>query len=412
MQSQKSFSGLTAVLAICAAAFFLAGTATSQEKAQHFKLLHSFNGTDGLNAQAGLIFDAAGNLYGTTGDGGADSVGTAFELSRNAAGRWSETVLHNFGSHNLDATYPYAALLLDAEGNLYSTSNEGGAYGYGTVFELKRPAPGGTWNLTVLHSFNNTDGSAPWAPLIVDAAGNFYATTRSGGAYGNGTAFKLTHAADASWTETVLHSFGSGSDGSDAVGTLIFDAAGNLYGLTAFGGTYGLGTAFELSPTESAGWTETVLHNFGSGSDGSYPFTGGLVFDPAGNLYGSTTTGGTCGAGTVFEMTPVAGGSWTEQVLHDFGCTTDGVYTQTGVIRDAAGNLYGTSVLGGLYANGTVFELIPTAGGIWTENVLFNFDLTDGNGPQGLLFDAVGNLYSANSLGGRNDDGTVAEITP
>jgi uncharacterized repeat protein (TIGR03803 family) len=401
---------LTTVLAIFAATLFLTGIAASQERNYQFVYLHSFNGKTGMNPQAGLILDAAGNLYGTTGDGGANGVGTAFELSRTATGGWQETVLHSFGAFKFDATYPYSDLVFDAAGNLYSTSCGGGVYGYGTAFELS-PTTGDAWKMTVLHSFNNTDGNCPWAPLIFDAAGNLYGTTRYGATNNDGVAFELTPTAGGSWSETELYQF-TGSNGANPVGALIFDAAGNLYGTTQTGGSIGAGTAFELTPSGGGAWTEKILYNFGSGSDGSYVFTGGLIFDPAGNLYGTTYLGGTCGAGTVFELTPIAGGNWSEAVLHDFGCSDDGVYTQTGVIRDAVGNLYGTADLGGAYGAGMVFELTPSASGSWTEKVLINFDTTDGYAPEGsLVFDPAGNIYSTAGTGGHSgDDGTIFEL--
>src|ERR1019366_6634594 len=198
--------------------------------------------------------------------------------------------------------------------------------------------------------------------------------------------------------EQVLHSFGNGTDGNDPLGGLIFDASGNLYGTTLGGGTYGGGTVFELTPAGGGSWTETVLHNFDSnGTDGFTPYAG-LIFDSAGNLYGTTRWGGTYGGGTVFELTTAAGGGWTEQVLHSFDHNyTDGYYPQAGLIFDAAGNLYGTTSQGGTYVYwGTVFELTPAAGGDWTETVLHNFNQngTDGYYPEaGLIFDAAGNLY-------------------
>ncbi len=283
----------------------------------------------------------------------------------------------------------------------------------------------------VLFNFNRTDGAYTFAGLIFDAAGNLYGTTVGGGTYaycsdgyGCGTVFELTPTAGGGWTEQVLYNFGNGTDGVNPYDGLIFDAAGKLYGTTPNGGTYGYGTVFELTPTESGGWTETVLHSFCSQTDctdGEAP-QAGLIFDTLGNLYGSTTAGGTytsnCnyGCGTVFELTPTGGGAWTEQVLHSFGNGTDGYYPFAGLIFDAAGNLYGTTWAGGTYGWGTVFELTPTGGG-WTETVLhsFNDNGTDGILPEaGLIFDAIGNLYGTTPSGGAEGEygGTVFELTP
>src|SRR5271167_1758353 len=321
-----------------------------------------------------------------------------------AVTHWSDKVLHNFNDNGTDGYYPYASLIFDAAGNLYGTTSFGGAYGYGTVFELT-PTAGGGWTETVLHSFGNgTDGAEPYASLIFDAAGNLYGTTQYGGIYHVGTAFELTPTAGGGWTATVLYNFGSRSgSGTDGYwpSSLILDAAGNLYGTTQRGGTYSWGIAFELTPAGGS-WTETVLHSFGNGTDGLWP-QARLIFGATGNLYGTTQFGGTHGVGTVFELTPTADGGWTEQVLHNFGSSgTDGAFTQAGLIFDAAGNLYGTTFEGGSYILGTVFELTPTAGGGWTETVLHSFgNGTDGAYPYAsLIFDAVGNLYGTTQHGG------------
>src|SRR5271167_2135923 len=345
-----------------------------------------------------------------------------------AVTHWSDKVLHNFNDNGTDGYYPYASLIFDAAGNLYGTTSFGGAYGYGTVFELT-PTAGGGWTETVLHSFGNgTDGAEPYASLIFDAAGNLYGTTQYGGIYHVGTAFELTPTAGGGWTATVLYNFGSRSgSGTDGYwpSSLILDAAGNLYGTTQSGGTHGVGMVFELTPTADGGWTEQVLHNFGSsGTDGAFT-QAGLIFDAAGNLYGTTFEGGSYILGTVFELTPTAGGGWTETVLHSFGNGTDGAYPYASLIFDAVGNLYGTTQHGGTYnfcsgGCGTVFELTPTAGGDWTEQMLLNFNGTDGANPDvGLIFDAAGNLYGTTQSGGTYHNcnggfycGTVFELMP
>ncbi|MGA7459437.1 MAG: choice-of-anchor tandem repeat GloVer-containing protein [Candidatus Korobacteraceae bacterium] len=335
------------------------------------KVLYSFcaqtNCTDGEGPHAGLIFDAAGNLYGTTLSGGiygGYGAGTVFELTPTAGGGWTEQVLHSFGN-GADGLTLYSGLISDAAGNLYGTTYYGGTYGYGTAFELT-PAAGGGWTEGVLHNFTYYDGQQPWAGLIFDAAGNLYGTTYYGGLYlacpggasDCGTVFELMPGGGR-WGETILHNFGTGGDGFSPTAGLILDAAGNLYGTTNGGGTYNQygGTVFELTPGVG-GWTETLLHSFGNGTDGEAP-DGALVFDTAGNLYGTTGGGGTYGGGTVFELTPTVGGGWTEQVLHNFGNGVDGANPYTGLIFDAAGNLYGTTQSGGNHGAGTVFELTP-----------------------------------------------------
>jgi uncharacterized repeat protein (TIGR03803 family) len=367
MRGKRFSVGLKATLAVFTVTLFVTGIAASQEK-----VLHSFNKTDGANPYASLISDHAGNLYGTT----------------------------------------YA----------------GGAYGYGTAFEL-RPKSGGGWTEKVLHSFNNngTDGYNPYASLIFDASGNLYATTYYGGSgscingtvvVGCGTVFELTPQAGGSWKETVLHNFDdNGTDGFYPYAGLTFDSAGGLYGTTEWGGTGVYGTVFELTPAAGGSWTESVLHNFSdNGTDGYFP-EAGLIFDAVGNLYGTTEWGGTGVYGTVFELMPTAGGTWTETVLHNFSVNgTDGDLPLGGLIFDAAGNLYGTTYEGGVYdSDGTVFELTFTASGSWTETVLHNFDDNDVDGylPEGgLILDASGNLYGTTVAGGNLLKGTVFELTP
>src|SRR5664280_881041 len=262
----------------------------------------------------------------------------------------------------------------------------------------------------VLHSFNSndTDGTNPQAGLIFDAAGNLYGTTKNGGGPNDaGTVFELTPGAGGTWTEKVLWSFGTGTDGSDPFGALIFDAAGNLYGTTSLGGTSHSGIAFELTPAGGGTWTEKVLHTFGSGTDGVNP-QAGLTFDGAGNLYGTTNGGGTYNHGTVFELMPAGGGNWTESVAHSFGNGTDGAAPAAGLLLDGAGHLYGTTYLGGSYGGGTVFRLNAQE-----LVLLYSFSGTDGANPAaGLVLDGGGNLYGTTYSGGDFASyGTVFEIT-
>jgi uncharacterized repeat protein (TIGR03803 family) len=225
------------------------------------------------------------------------------------------------------------------------------------------PGAGGNWVERVLYNFTSspTDGYGPDAGLSLDASGNLYGTTFAGGGLSDGgIAFELIPTVKGDWTETVIHHFGDGTDGLNPQGTLALDAAGNLYGTTNWGGASRQGMVFELSPTVGGSWTETVLHDF-TGVDGASPEYAGLVFDSAGNLYGTTAAGGdstncVSGCGTVFELTPTGDGSWTESVLHDFS-DGDGSTPSAGLILDTRGNLYGTTFSGGLNGNGTVFAI-------------------------------------------------------
>ena len=367
-----------------------------------YKTLYKFKGgKDGAYLGAGLIFDQAGNLYSTTNLGGAYGYGTVFQLTPNGDGSWTERVLHSF--NGTDGNTPTSAsLIFDQSGRLYATTNQGGAYGYGTVFQLT-PNGDGSWTESVLHSFSGTDGSKPIAGLIFDGAGNLYGTTTAGGAYDSGTVFELTPNGDGTWTENVIHSF-SGGDGSSPTANLIFDSAGNLYGTTLYGGD-GDGTAFRLAPNGDGSWTEIVLHSFHS-ADGGLPWWG-MIFDKAGNLYGTTWLGGAYGGGTVFRLIPKADGSWKHTVL--FSLATNG---PASLIRDSVGNLYSTTMHGGTYGYGTVFKLKHVTGG-WKEIVLHSFRNRPGAQPfAGVIFDAAGNLYSTTYGDGSTTFGSVFEITP
>lgn len=320
------------------------------------KLLLDFSptGAQGIYPSAQLIFDSAGNLYGTA-ELIAGGTGAVFELSPTESGPWQEKILHAFTED--EGLYPEDGLIFDAAGNLYSTAWGGGQAGYGTAFELTPDGSGG-WTETTLHSFDGADANQINNNLISDASGNLYSTGVGGGAYGAGSVWKLTPQTDGTWKETTLYSFTGGADGADPYqeGGLKFDAAGNLYGTTKDGGAFGRGTVFELSPATGGGWTETVLHSF-KGFDGKGPRSN-VIFDATGNLYGETYYGGTHGLGTVFKLSPAAGGTWTETVLYNFS-GPDGSYPWQSLTFDAAGNLYGTTDKGGTFGYGTVFELKP-----------------------------------------------------
>jgi len=395
--------------------------ATSTEQ-----VLHSFNYNDGTVPVASLIFDAAGNLYGTTEGDGPYGGGTAFELVPGANG-WGYEVLYNFCSATgcADGGLPESRLIMDAVGNLYGTTSQGGnsrcGHGCGTVFQLT-PSGGGTWTQTVLYTFTGgKDGGSPAAGLVFDAAGNLYGTTSQGGSHsmdcgsvGCGVVFELISQANGKWTEKVLHTFCSSTGCRDGMtpNGLIFDAAGNLYTSTSQGGNYGGGAVFRLAPSASGQRTGKVLHSFGKGKDGASPY-GELVFDAAGNLYGTTNRGGGYIGGTVFRLSPGANGTWNEKILHRFCPKSecqDGAYPYAGVILDAADSLYGTTYYGGSYGLGTVFKLTPGANDRWRETVLYDSD--GGNPDAGLTWDTVGNLYSTTANGGYYGLGTVFEITP
>jgi uncharacterized repeat protein (TIGR03803 family) len=386
------------------------------------QVLYAFQGgNDGAGPIGDLIFDSSGNLYGTTGTGGGTdcNCGTVFELSPNGSGGWTETILHSFQGGS-DGSGPSAGLIFDQAGNLYGTTFEGGGVNHlGTVFELS-PSGNGGWTETILYSFGGVDGG-PEGPQAVtfDQKGNLYGTAEGGqsdcGVFESacGTVFELSPNGSGGWTETVIFSFPPpGNSGFFPNPGLILDGAGNLYGTTQAGGLgpcdsrLGCGTAFELSPNASGDWTEAVLHSFSStAGDGASPLAG-LIFDQSGNLYGTAYEGGTgCGlpeCGTVFELTPNGSGGWTETTLYGFQSGSDGANPAAGLNFDKNGNLYGSTVYGGPYAYGTAFELGPNGSGGWMENVLYAFQGgSEGMSPSsGLILDPDENLYGTTPEGG------------
>jgi len=380
-----------------------------------FIILYDFGqgATTGGSPSGRLLRDSAGNLYGT-GGGGSNNYGVVFKLSP----ALEETVLYYFkGQANGDGSYPWAGLVQDSQGNLYGTTSQGGTYNYGTVFKL---TPSG--DETVLHSFSGPpDGATPAAELLLDSAGNLYGTTSGGGtgcsnpygASGCGTVFEVS----AAGLETVLYRFTNSPDGAFPMAGLVRDAAGNFYGTTSAGGNVfardtALGTVFRLTPQGK----ETVLYRFkgGSVSDGQNPRST-LVWDASGNLYGTTLEGGPKGWGTVFKLSPTGA----ETTLYSFPAnSTDGKSPEAGVVRDSAGNLYGTALIGGRMAQcvnegcGIAFKLSPTG----QETVLhrFSWSMKDGCQPTAsLILDAKGNLYGTTPFcGGSSGGGSVFKIRP
>jgi uncharacterized repeat protein (TIGR03803 family) len=323
--------------------------------------------SDGASPFAGLIMDTSGNVYGTTTFGGSpqclvdigvDGCGTVFELVKSSSG-YTENVLYTFTGS--DGANPYASLTIDSSGNLYGTTYNGGACSLGTVFELVKSSGGYTEK--VLHSFGctSTDGWSPYAGVITDSAGNLYGTTEGAGASGDGIVFELVNSGG-NYTERVLYSF-TGTDGQLPVGGLISDSSGNLYGTTQGGGAYGYGTVFELVNSPGS-YSEKVLYSFKglSNNDGQAP-TVTLLMDSSGNLYGTASRGGAgCvpdGCGMVFELSN-SSGTYGERLLHNFGAPGDGENPTGPLVMDSSGNLYGTTAVGGALQLGTVFQVNPT----------------------------------------------------
>jgi len=387
------------------------------------RVLYAFRGTpDASISTSNLISDDAGNLYGTTARGGISDGyygnGTVFKLSP-ASGHWRETILYKFTGGS-DGKYPSSGLIKDSAGNLYGTTSQGGSSscGCGVVFKVDSSG-----TETVLYSFTQTDGEYPSGGLISDAHGDLFGTASNGGTYGNGAVFELIPNSDGTWTEQVLYSFIDNSgDGANPETGVVMDDAGNLYGTTESGGNNpGDGIVFELKHSGSS-WTESILYSFTDGADGGRPFAGLTIHD--GVLYGTTVSGGSNRAGVVFALQRGSSG-WTETVIYAFKGHPDGASPEAGVIFDKSGNLYGTTYSGGwrycFIGCGTIFKLTPKSGGGWQETVLYHFNgrgVGDGENPQaGLLRDAKGHLYGTTPVGGGAKScpsgcGVVFELSP
>ena len=394
-----------------------------------YQILHAFGfGKDAGGLLSNLTFDKKDDLYGTTSGGGTHGEGTVFELSPALGGRWKETVLHSF-DYRRDGDFPYGGLILDGAGNLYGTLSAGGAHRAGAAFKLT-PASGG-WTETILHSFCSAqqciDGSGPFSGLTADPTGNLYGATFGGGRYGDGTLFELVPGSDG-WTENVLYSFCAKShcdDGDAPYAGLAWDSLGNLYGTSEYGGKGSpqWGTAFELKHNSDGTWQHILLHSFPSfPGDGEVVYAG-LVLDAEGNLFGATNSGGGhgCGqtltCGTVFKLSPDSNGGWKETILYRFPNPSNGFSPGASLVFDQAGNLYGTTALGGnnACANGcgVAFKLTPDSNGKWKYSVLHRFNFKDGANPAAaLILDQKGNLYGTTTLGGAGGYGVVFEITP
>ena len=329
-------------------------------------VIYNFQGgDDGLYPTNGLVFDSEGNLYGTTAGGGGTTgcsggCGTIYELSPGSSGTWTETILYRFTDATQNPTQ--GTLVMDAAGNFYGVTL-GGANGKGNVYELSPSSSG--WTYTDIFDFSSSTGNFPQSGVILDAAGNLYGTTTQGGdvtgtwgcgTNGCGVVYRLTHSGSG-WSYSNLYVF-HGPGGDEPLSGLVFDATGNLYGTTALGGTAtanGYGTVFELSPKTTGLWKETILHHFTNGTDGGYPAIQ-LTIDASGNLYGLSN-------GPVFKLIPVSSGGWQFQVIGTLSPSVNIGSTHTPLLRDSAGNLYGTSYdLGNTFCHsgcGSVFELSP-----------------------------------------------------
>jgi uncharacterized repeat protein (TIGR03803 family) len=402
--------------------------------------LHKFtSGTEGDLLWGGLLIDSKGYIYGTDTTAGTKGYGSVFRLNPPAkGGTWTVSVLHAFTGGS-DGSYPFASLVADPSGNLYGITL--GPTVTGSVFKLSPPAKGEPhWVLTPLHNFTGgADGGSPMGDLIRDEAGALYGTTYYGGhgcnTSGCGVVFRMTPPAKGQtrWTPAVLYEFcrqANCTDGGNPDGGLVRDAHGVLYGMTSLGGDYGpsgdgcyCGVVYSLTPPAKGktAWTYRVLHtflgNYYKNIDGANP-NASLILDSSGALYGTTVLGGSFFEGTAFKLTPSTGGKnvWTETALHEFGSGDDGQIPHGSLIFDTKGALYGTTLDSGLHGGGMVFKLNPPDRGthVWTEQHLFDFSSgANGDGPNASLTFGPGNALFGTTSGSRsNDGGTVFKLTP
>ena len=421
----RIISGCDRILLLLLIIFMFAGNMFASPTVE--QLIYNFTSFPDNEPNAGLVTDGEGNLYGTAASGESNPCGTVFELSppTTSGGSWTKITLYSFQESDTDGCGPSSTLIFDKAGNLYGTTDGGGPKNRGSVFELSPPATsGGAWSESVLFIFpaGRLRGYAPSGKLVFDGAGNLYGITQFGGYdlinCNCGTVFQLKPPARTGghWTQTVLHNFGAaGNDGQNPLAGLLF-RAGALYGTTQAGGTSNNGIVFQLVQKNGV-WDENILYKFG-GRDGSSP--GGLIFDGTGNLDGVTSAGGTspCACGTIFRLSPpaVPGNPWQETTLYSFLGHSDGARPFEPVWRDKLGNLYGTAPGGGVKNAGTVFKLKAPAisGGDWTLVVLHDFlarSNLDGNTPRSELILVKGVFYGVTIFGGY-DWGTVYSVVP
>lgn len=400
--------------------------------AQTYQVIFNFGSPlVGSNPFAGLTFDSHGNLLGTVAFGGyndsgcAGGCGTVFELLPNGHGGWNGKAVHLFtGSNGGDGGNPNAPLVLDRLGNVYGTDNCttecAGFYG-GVVFKLT-PAVQGLWPESILHDFGLAGcqppgAGSPQCSVGFDPRGHLFGASSFGDTCtGDGAVFNLQQVSFSRWIYAIINCFTNAAAGDRPQGLLAFDTSDNVYGTTSEGGSAGAGIVYMLTPNlGSQGWSETVLYSFQGGpSDGANPIAG-IVLDSLGNVYGTTAQGGSAGMGTVFMLTPQSNGTWKETVLHSFQGGNDAAAPNSSLTFDSAGNLYGTAG-GGSFGQGTLFKLTPTSNGNWSESIAHTFTGgMDGGMPYGgITIDASGDLFGTASVGGSfgQQGGVAFEITP
>jgi uncharacterized repeat protein (TIGR03803 family) len=404
----------TSFVRIACALFFVAALLPAQ--AQQLQQLAMFSGADGNGPNSRLVMDAAGNLYGTTfngGRGGGLGPGTVFKLSHGGSG-WILTTLYEFRG-GTDGYNPWGGVVFGPDGTLYGTTYGGGTHDFGLVFRLQPPPTVCStvvcyWHKTVLYNFTGgADGGDPQGDLTFDAAGNMYGTAFAGGQGGHGgfgVVYRLAPS-QGGWTESALYAFSGGADGGEPQDGVVLDHAGNLYGVAGVGGADSLGAVYKLTNSNGT-WTEAVLHSFAGGSDGSSP--AGLTIDSAGNLYGEAGAGGANNNGTAFQLQP-SGGGFNYNIIANYTAEVGGPVFTVSLTADSSGNLYGCNAPFNQQAYGTAFKLTP-AQGSWTFTTLYSFNQEEGyNLNCKPLLDSQGDIFGTAGSAGQAQDGTVWKLT-
>lgn len=444
--------------ALLALAIALPGSAatptTATPAASTLMTLYNFNDlNDGGFPEAGVVQDSSGALYGVS-SSGSTGWGSVFQLTPGTGGTWTESTLYTF-TGGADGATPLGALLIGANGILYGTTYDGGAHGYGTVFQLA-PGTGSSWTLTTLYSFlGGTDGANPSAGLVLGAStGTLYGTTFNGGTKGMGAVFELNPVKTGGYTEKLLYSFQGGADGANPMASLALSSKTVLYGTTSQGGSVTItnqpptcttstpcvyanqGTVFQVAPAGGGVWKESLLYTFTGQGDGGSPESP-LILSSLGVLYGNTFWGGTAlncpesayaqGCGVVFQLAPPTGTvtTWTQKVLYNFtGVSPDGAHPYGPMSINANTDLFGTTFSGGgtqdlcfpeaYIGCGTIFELKPGKSGVWTKSNISSFPGSPAGGsPNGILLGANGVLYGTTIVGGNSGGyGTVFAFGP
>lgn len=376
--------------------------------AQTFNVIHSFSHGSGGSLPVSGVSIRGGKLYGTTSAGGTFA-GVVYEAAGSGT-NWTVSILSFLQMYG---NAPDNRPLFGPDGHLYGVTVDGGAHtNNGNVYQLTPPeaicrtafCP---WTETDLHDFTVQDGANPTeGDLVWDQQGNIYGATANGGAFGSGVVYEMMRSQNG-WTEVPIYSFSGGSDGSQPRGGVVFDSNGNLFGTTSHGGSGNHGVVFELTYVPGTGWTEKVIYTFQGGKDGSYPYAG-VTFDSAGNLYGSTFLGGDGQGGTVFELSP-SGDTWNFNLIYPLPGTAG---PEGSLTLDAAGNIYGTAAGNGNRLFGNVFKLTK-AGNSWTYTSLHDFQGPDGEEPIcSVTIDTDGTLYGTANGGGVYGGGTIWMIKP